>query len=174
MVVCIFSVLFYLISIFHFYFWKIIPPDKYETELCVKNREENMELLTLIVYIFSHAECHGSRKRGLLTLPIHKILSWNNVQTVIRLRGLNYCMLQCKIILIWNNLSECRGSNKCQIYETSYLPFDPSWCLCLFCCNEYRQHVFLPLELNICVTESYCTLVKIYKKLSKNKTIFLW
>lgn len=140
----------------------------------MKNREENMELLTLIVYIFSHAECHGSRKRGLLTLPIHKILSWNNVQTVIRLRGLNYCMLQCKIILIWNNLSECKGSNKCQIYETSYLPFDPSWCLCLFCCNEYRQRVCLPLELNICVTESYCTLVKIYKKLSENKTIFLW
>lgn len=50
--------------------------------------EENMELLTLIVYIFSHAECHGSRKRGLLTLPIHKILSWNNAQTVIRLKGL--------------------------------------------------------------------------------------
>lgn len=140
----------------------------------MKNREENMELLTLIVYIFSHAECHGSRKRGLLTLPIHKILSWNNVPTVIRLRGLNYCMLQCKIILIWNNLSECRGSNKCQIYETSYLPFDPSWCLCLFCCNEYKQRVCLPLELNICVTESYCTLVKIYKKLSENKTIFLW
>lgn len=173
MVVCIFSVLFYLISIFHFYFWKIIPPDNMRLSSVWKT-EENMELLTLIVYIFSHAECHGSRKRGLLTLPIHKILSWNNVQTVIRLRGLNYCMLQCKIILIWNNLSECRGSNKCQIYETSYLPFDPSWCLCLFCCNEYRQHVCLPLELNICVTESHCTLVKIYKKLSKNKTIFLW
>lgn len=173
MVVCIFSVLFYLISIFHFYFWKIIPPDNMRLSSVWKT-EENMELLTLIVYIFSHAECHGSRKRGLLTLPIHKILSWNNVQTVIRLRGLNYCMLQCKIILIWNNLSECRGSNKCQIYETSYLPFDPSWCLCLFCCNEYRQRVCLPLELNICVTESYCTLVKIYKKLSKNKTIFLW
>lgn len=165
MVVCIFSVLFYLISIFHFYFWKIIPPDNMRLSSVWKT-EENMELLTLIVYIFSHAECHGSRKRGLLTLPIHKILSWNNVQTVIRLRGLNYCMLQCKIILIWNNLSECRGSNKCQIYETSYLPFDPSWCLCLFCCNEYRQRVCLPLELNICVTESYCTLVKIYKKLS--------
>lgn len=173
MVVCIFSVLFYLISIFHFYFWKIIPPDNMRLSSVWKT-EENMELLTLIVYIFSHAECHGSQKRGLLTLPIHKILSWNNVQTVIRLRGLNYCMLQCKIILIWNNLSECRGSNKCQIYETSYLPFDPSWCLCLFCCNEYRQRVCLPLELNICVTESYCTLVKIYKKLSKNKTIFLW
>lgn len=173
MVVCIFSVLFYLISIFHFYFWKIIPPDNMRLSSVWKT-EENMELLTLIVYIFSHAECHGSRKRGLLTLPIHKILSWNNVQTVIRLRGLNYCMLQCKIILIWNNLSECRGSNKCQIYETSYLPFDPSWCLCLFCCNEYRQRVCLPLELNICVTESHCTLVKIYKKLSKNKTIFLW
>lgn len=173
MVVCIFSVLFYLISIFHFYFWKIIPPDNMRLSSVWKT-EENMELLTLIVYIFSHAECHGSRKRGLLTLPIHKILSWNNVQTVIRLRGLNYCMLQCKIILIWNNLSECRGSNKCQIYETSYLPFDPSWCLCLFCCNEYRQRVCLPLELNICVTESYYTLVKIYKKLSKNKTIFLW
>lgn len=149
MVVCIFSVLFYLISIFHFYFWKIIPPDNMRLSSVWKT-EENMELLTLIVYIFSHAECHGSRKRGLLTLPIHKILSWNNVQTVIRLRGLNYCMLQCKIILIWNNLSECRGSNKCQIYETSYLPFDPSWCLCLFCCNEYRQRVCLPLELNIC------------------------
>lgn len=173
MVVCIFSVLFYLISIFHFYFWKIIPPDNMRLSSVWKT-EENMELLTLIVYIFSHAECHGSRKRGLLTLPIHKILSWNNVQTVIRLRGLNYCMLQCKIILIWNNLSECRGSNKCQIYETSYLPFDPSWCLCLFCCNEYRQRVCLPLELNICVTESHCTLVKIYKKLSENKTIFLW
>lgn len=173
MVVCIFSVLFYVISIFHFYFWKIIPPDNMRLSSVWKT-EENMELLTLIVYIFSHAECHGSRKRGLLTLPIHKILSWNNVQTVIRLRGLNYCMLQCKIILIWNNLSECRGSNKCQIYETSYLPFDPSWCLCLFCCNEYRQRVCLPLELNICVTESHCTLVKIYKKLSKNKTIFLW
>lgn len=173
MVVCVFSILFYLISIFHFYFWKIIPPDNMRLSSVWKT-EENMELLTLIVYIFSHAECHGSRKRGLLTLPIHKILSWNNVQTVIRLRGLNYCMLQCKIILIWNNLSECRGSNKCQIYETSYLPFDPSWCLCLFCCNEYRQRVCLPLELNICVTESHCTLAKIYKKLSKNKTIFLW
>lgn len=90
------------------------------------------------------------------------------------LEGLNHCMLQCRIILIWNNLSKCRGSNKCQIYETSYLPFDPSWCRCLFCCNEYRQLVCLPVELNISVTESYCTLVNIYKKLSENKTIFLW
>lgn len=89
------------------------------------------------------------------------------------LKGLNYCMLQCKIILILSNLSECRGSNKCQIYETSYLPFDPSWWRCLFCCNEYRQHVCLPVEFNISVTESYCTLVNIYKKLSENKNISL-
>lgn len=89
------------------------------------------------------------------------------------LKGLNYCMLQCKIILILSNLSECRGSNKCQIYETSYLPFDPSWWLCLFCCNEYRQLVCLPVEFNISVTESYCTLVNIYKKLSENKNIYL-
>lgn len=89
------------------------------------------------------------------------------------LKGLNYCMLQCKIILILSNLSECRGSNKCQIYETSYLPFDPSWWRCLFCCNEYRQLVCLPVEFNISVTESYCTLVNIYKKLSENKNISL-
>lgn len=89
------------------------------------------------------------------------------------LKGLNYCMLQCKIILILSNLSECRGSNKCQIYETSYLPFDPSWWRCLFCCNEYRQLVCLPVEFNISVTESYCTLVNIYKKLSENKNIYL-
>lgn len=89
------------------------------------------------------------------------------------LKGLNYCMLQCKIILILSNLSECRGSNKCQIYETSYLPFDPSWWRCLFCCNECRQLVCLPVEFNISVTESYCTLVNIYKKLSENKNISL-
>lgn len=89
------------------------------------------------------------------------------------LKGLNYCMLQCKIILILSNLSECRGSNKCQIYETSYLPFDPSWWRCLFCCNEYRQLVCLPVEFSISVTESYCTLVNIYKKLSENKNISL-
>lgn len=89
------------------------------------------------------------------------------------LKGLNYCMLQCKIILIFSNLSECRGSNKCQIYETSYLPFDPSWWRCLFCCNEYRQLECLPVEFNISVTESYCTLVNIYKKLSENKNISL-
>lgn len=89
------------------------------------------------------------------------------------LKGLNYCMLQSKIILILSNLSECRGSNKCQIYETSYLPFDPSWWRCLFCCNEYRQLVCLPVEFNISVTESYCTLVNIYKKLSENKNISL-
>lgn len=89
------------------------------------------------------------------------------------LKGLNYCMLQCKIILILSNLSECRGSNKCQIYETSYLPFDPSWWRCLFCCNEYRQLECLPVEFNISVTESYCTLVNIYKKLSENKNISL-
>lgn len=31
----------------------------------------------------------------------------------------------------------------------------------------------LPVEFNISVTESYCTLVNIYKKLSENKNISL-
>lgn len=35
------------------------------------------------------------------------------------------------------------------------------------------DNLCLPVEFNISVTESYCTLVNIYKKLSENKNISL-
>lgn len=174
MVVCIFSVLFYLISIFHFYFWKIIPPNNMRLSSVWKTERKIWNYWHLLFTSSRTPSVMGPEKEASWHSPFTKSCHETMCKQSSDLVGFNYCMLQCKIILIWNNLSECRGSNKCQIYETSYLPFDPSWCLCLFCCNEYRQHVCLPLELNICVTESYCTLVKIYKKLSKNKTIFLW